>query len=103
MDFSHSIFNTTRGLEGTECGLFDPSMYDLSQVVAVATDLGNTVQVSNHVSKAEHGAGAGLSAEARAQFTAASALTHLRNKQYKAAARKFIEVPPLQLSFFLSK
>mmetsp|Transcript_18915 Transcript_18915/g.49627 ORF Transcript_18915/g.49627 Transcript_18915/m.49627 type:complete len:475 (-) Transcript_18915:524-1948(-) len=61
------------------------------RVIQVSVDLNNYVQVSNHVSKAEHLSDM-LEPETVAKLAAASALGLLKSQQYKQAARKFLVV-----------
>ena len=64
-------------------------------MIQVAVDLENFVQVNNHVNKLENlslQSLQGLEPSVGARVTSAAGLVLLRNKQYKLAARKFLEV-----------
>jgi len=60
-------------------------------VIKVSVAMNNFAHVPNYVSKAETSPGNAANKIAEAQLKATAGLTHLENRKYKPAAKKFIE------------
>jgi len=76
------------------CGTGRHSAEMCLAVITVAAAMGNWAHVNNYVVKAEHTAEVSTLPEVSGKLNAAGGLVQLRNKHYKQAAIKFLDVDP---------